>query len=659
MKKFIYLIIGATLTICFSCKKDLQNSNGGNQNQAPFAPVLTYNYEGNNQKYVGQAIFDSLFNASDVILSFSGLAPDSVIHFYWGNKAFTTKPADHSGNISLLKGDFSQANINEADSLWLKQGSHSSSKLVIFKRFQIRSWQDLQAMRVTLTGSYSLINDITFPDVGTGGFPKTGFTPVGIYIIAPFTGSFTGNGHFINHFNCKKTSYDTSHLTNGPPHYLGYTGMFGIVDIGNVKKISGFTINQRNTDSVVSSPSIVNSAGTVISILISGTIDSVNVNGGVVYAKLGTVGGLISEIDGTLSLSTIIKHCSTSCKVIMNYDSKSGSIGLTSGGLLGYIKGGTPIITDCFTTGDVSGPQYTGGLIGAIVGYNNQSNPLNNCYSTGNITNTSHYQNANGLGGLIGIIGTNNTFYITNCHTSGDVNNTTQVTGYAAGTGGLIGICAWANLSACFTTGNIASSFTGTGGLIGSHSDSRSDYKSDSVTISNCYAKGNINGVDYVGGLIGDNYASITNSYSSGTITGRDYIGGLSGFYCTATNCYSSSQIIANGNYVGGISGFGLTANNCFYSGTSITATGPYVTYLGWNFDAYKNFYVNSSAVINDINIYKGRAINSNLPKVIIANFTKDPGNTSPTTDPFQGFQFGTIWQFNSGAWPTLKNMPQ
>lgn len=64
--------------------------------------------------------------------------------------------------------------------------------------------------------------------------------------------------------------------------------------------------------------------------------------------------------------------------------------------------------------------------------------------------------------------------------------------------------------------------------------------------ISRCYAKGNITGENYVGGLVGQNLSpgSIDNSFSSAYISGKDYVGGLIGLNSgSVTNTYSSSQI--------------------------------------------------------------------------------------------------------------------
>ena len=154
------------------------------------------------------------------------------------------------------------------------------------------------------------------------------------------------------------------------------------------------------------------------------------------------------------------------------------------GGLVGYNVGS---ISNCHSTGNVSGRDYVGGLVGYNVG------SISNCYSTSDVNGNSE------VGGLVGtngffIFGYPYPGVIYNCYSIGDVNG--------------VGIV---------------------GGLVGDNSVG---------FVSNCYSTGDVNGVEYVGGLVGMNgfvtplgaSGWIGNCYSTGWITASgDYVGGLVG----------------------------------------------------------------------------------------------------------------------------------
>jgi len=62
------------------------------------------------------------------------------------------------------------------------------------------------------------------------------------------------------------------------------------------------------------------------------------------------------------------------------------------GGLVGYTYSST--ITNCYSTGNVSGSNFVGGL----VGYTYSSSTITNCYSTGSVSGTNNH-----VGGLVGV----------------------------------------------------------------------------------------------------------------------------------------------------------------------------------------------------------------------------------------------------------------
>ena len=172
----------------------------------------------------------------------------------------------------------------------------------------------------------------------------------------------------------------------------------------------------------------------------------------------------------------------------------SGDI-LYVGGLAGGNHGS---VSNCYSTGAVSGGDEVGGLVGL-----NWSGSISNCYATGTVSGSWE------VGGLVGI---NFHYYtevngvISNCYSTGAVSGGDEV-------GGLVGYNYWSTVSNCYSTGAVSST-SYVGGLVGNNNDG---------SISNCYSTGAVSGTSYVGGLVGINGSSISNSFwdteSSGQTT--------------------------------------------------------------------------------------------------------------------------------------------
>ena len=146
-----------------------------------------------------------------------------------------------------------------------------------------------------------------------------------------------------------------------------------------------------------------------------------------------------------------------------------------------------------------------------------------------------------------GIVGENNFGSISNCYTTGAISSATG--------GGITGYYNSGVISNCYSTGNVTGNYAG--GIVGRDNQA-------SGVISNCYTIGNINS-EGSGGITGSgNYGSISNCYSTGNITGN-YAGGIAGPYNRGAigNCYTSGLI--SGSSAGGIAGdgnFGNISNN-------------------------------------------------------------------------------------------------
>jgi len=154
-------------------------------------------------------------------------------------------------------------------------------------------------------------------------------------------------------------------------------------------------------------------------------------------------------------------------------------------------------VTDCRSTGEVSGYDCVGGLVGS------------SCYGLVTAGNSSCTVWGHSLvGGLIG----DNMSSVSNSCSRGRVNGDDYV-------GGLAGLNEGISLGASFSTAEV-NGRTHVGGLVGSN------WLGD---VANCYFAGVVTGRESVGGLAGQNTGAIGRCYSAGIPTGDLGVGGLAG----------------------------------------------------------------------------------------------------------------------------------
>jgi hypothetical protein len=181
------------------------------------------------------------------------------------------------------------------------------------------------------------------------------------------------------------------------------------------------------------------------------------------------------------------------------------------GGLVGYNFYAD--ISNCYAAGDVSGANGVGGLVG-----NNWIAAISNSYATGDVNATGYLGDIGGLVGMNsaspiscchaignvvgygfsvgGLVGFNNgSCTISNCYATGDVNQTGNLRNCV---GGLVGDNCNSTIFNCYASGNVNGKEENAGGLIGRNSRSS--------IISYCYAIGSVSGSYNVGGLVGVNY---------------------------------------------------------------------------------------------------------------------------------------------------------
>jgi len=241
----------------------------------------------------------------------------------------------------------------------------------------------------------------------------------------------------------------------------------------------------------------------------------------------------------------------------------SGS-GSFAGGLVGCNEYGR--LTQCYSTGVVSGSRYAGGL----VGMNERKGTISECYANVSIVGTEEEvgglvgRNGNGrivasyskgtvsgrsmVGGLVG----SNWSTIIDCASSSQVSG---ISGSANFVGGLVGLNHYGGLTQqCHSTGTVSGNIY-VGGLVG--------FNDHAGMIVKCYASASVVGTgEEVGGLVGRNgYSSVVACHSEGSVSGQSKVGGLVGSnWDTVVDCSSSSQVSGSGS-VSNISG-GLVGEN-------------------------------------------------------------------------------------------------
>ena len=204
-----------------------------------------------------------------------------------------------------------------------------------------------------------------------------------------------------------------------------YTGTFD----GNGKTISGLYIAGDDDDQGLFG--YLDQGGTVQNLSVSGTVNSSGDSvGGVAGDNSGTVTNCAfsGSVSGSWFVGGVVGY-NYSGTVTGCIFSGSGSVtGVTGsyyvGGVVGYSSGGASV-TNCYNTGEVSGGEDVGGVVGG-----NDSGTVTNCYNIGEVSGPDS------VGGVVG----DNRDTVENCYyqidkgaTVGIGNETTADTSKAEG----------------------------------------------------------------------------------------------------------------------------------------------------------------------------------------------------------------------------------
>jgi hypothetical protein len=351
---------------------------------------------------------------------------------------------------------------------------------------KISSFDDLQKIGTTadypMDGNYELTTDID-----AVSSRSRAFSPI------LFSGTFDGKDHTINGLYIKRNTGNDS------------AGLFGRTQKATIRNVV------LAVDSIVG---ILN-VGALVGIANNTTIENCHVKSGYVGGQ-SSVGGLVGIASGT----TIKNSSSRSNCYAAGYKGATWESGAV-GGLVGQVEEGS-VINDSYATGNVtSALNNAGGLVGYCGGVR-----ITRCYSTGNV------KGDNFVGGLIGFTDEN---IPTNCngnicgidlskdndirnsYSVSSVNGSSEIGGLVGGNGGTI--------TDSYATGSVkGSSRNSIGGLVG--------HNFPKGTITKCYAVGTVSGgsgtSSDVGGFAGYNRGggTIRDSYWDTGTSGLTTSGG-------------------------------------------------------------------------------------------------------------------------------------
>jgi hypothetical protein len=187
----------------------------------------------------------------------------------------------------------------------------------------------------------------------------------------------------------------------------------------------------------------------------------------------------------------------------------------------------------------------SGSCVGGLAGENQGT--VSQCYSTGAVSGSTN------VGGLVGAAGGESA--VTHCYSVGSVSGGSYVGGLVGQNGGTV--------TCCYSTGGVSGAGFRAGGLVGNNHG----------TVTQCHSIGAVSGGGAVGGLVGDNEnGSVICCYSTAVVNGVGSVGGLVGLNerGNMTCCYSAGAVRATGNSVGGLVGYNEcgTVTQCYSTGT-------------------------------------------------------------------------------------------
>lgn len=385
-------------------------------------------------------------------------------------------------------------------------------------------WTAAQFVNVSVNPGDWSQHFVVMANLDLGQVPSAEHLPIGNSDL-PFAGTFNGNGHTISGYHLVSDREDS-------------VGVFGIlrqwkgVSHAHDPEIRHLRVNSIQIKGHHNVGGLVGTNdGNIDSCIVHGTIKGSQYVGGFAGQGEGSiyrcsfdgqvlaetyVGGLVGksengniaecqssgEVTGQDDIGGLVGHmpngnisrCSSSATV-------RGTEGTNIGGLVGraWLE---CHLSDCHSSGEVSGVECVGGLVGVNNG------DLSDCYSAGMVTGDRW------VGGMVA----SNRGNISNCYSISTVTGTTDVGGLAGSNSG--------SICNCHSTG-VVTGVEHVGGLVGYNWGGLVGFNQGGVF--NCYSQAEVAGENTLGGLIGWNKGSLFKCYSTGLVRGAEDVGGLVG----------------------------------------------------------------------------------------------------------------------------------
>ena len=575
----------------------------------------------------GSALTTSLASASVTILSSggsSGTEGDININdaVTWSANKLTLNAnnniyinADLLGSgtaqLDLLYGQGAVASGNTSDYSILKtsSGFSASVNLPDGNNFSTKLGSDGSTINYTVISSLASLSSNSGiyaigSDINANSWSSNGTTNS---VRDNFYGTLDGLGHTIDNLT----------LVGSSGQEVGFTGWLNnagtlIRNLGLTNIDYTNTNTNRRTGGFIASCQSSCSSVKIINSYVHGTID----NSG------GYIGGMIGQV-ATSSNSATVKD-SFSDVTITNTSARTGGI---VGSNLGTLS-----IINTFNSGDITGNDSAGGL----VGYSNSSFlEIDTSYNTGNISNTN--TGDSNVGGLVAqVVGSNANIH--NSYNTGAISSAKGDTGSNGGAGGIVGhfnAGASSKIQYTYNTGAVAGGRKNIGGIVGVLRNS---------TVDQVYNTGAISGTQDLGGIVGYNLANgyVINAYNTGQIgvsgVSAAHVGGVVGRNDAYVQYAYGSGMVYGGGRKGAVIGVQVRGGYAkdIYGDNELTGISTHI-YLGGTVTNANDFTTAQMKDLSNYSNFSGSlwsrfdSVNSGYP--ILTNNTTESIITFTATD--------------------------
>lgn len=254
--------------------------------------------------------------------------------------------------------------------------------------------------------------------------------------------------------------------------------------------------------------------------------------------------GVFPSIDGA---STVIKDV-TFDNIQINASNNDQA------GVIGLVSNGATVSNVNVTSGEITGNQGTGGIVGRVLA----NGTVTGCKNGATVKTVSY--NCGGIVGAAYYTAQGTSMTVSECENTGDVSGTYAVAG-------IVGLSC-ADVSGCTNTGNVVGTAASVGGVVGEQKSAGS--------IKNCTNSGTVQGGSSstyygAGGIVGwvryenstsyarQNIIVVSGCTNTASVTGATGVGGIVGVWYQCGECYSNTNeapsLTGVGSFVAGIVG--------------------------------------------------------------------------------------------------------